>query len=265
MSEAIFEFFEQIAEELDGKKQTFFGLDKLEEPSGNPTALMLNLKSDLGVTTDAEIIPAAIEKIHAHFLEKAGIVPFLYDHADGRIYDTNDDFLKFIRNCRELRSLGARAQEFELAVLERLSSRLQGTVHRVGFPREVLKKRDEFNSHLRVNFGFKNPVALGNEKDGGFDLLWQLPLGTPPFVPVVSIQCKNGSYSTPQANHSVAASSTSLNQHSHLHKEAHVNCVVFNDYIEPVSLYPKGSPYVPIGLSDLFKVPPAVGVPSVRI
>jgi hypothetical protein len=49
----------------------------------------------------------------------------------------------------------------ELIILGRLSVRLNGELHRVGYPREKLKRREEFNKYLKDKLGFGANVALG--------------------------------------------------------------------------------------------------------
>ncbi len=262
MASAIFEFFELMVDEFQGKKEVFFGVGRMQDRHGTPNTLLVELKRELKVSKDSDVIPTAVKEIIAHFEEKSGTEPFNYEPSTSRFYSPNEDFMDFVRTCKEIRSLGTRAKDFELAILERLSHKLSGEIHRVGWPHERLKRSVEFNKHLRANFGFKLDVALGSEKDGGFDILWKIPLGGAPFVPIVSIQCKNGDYSFVQAASSLVASRTSLVRHVYLHKEVHVNCVVFNDYISPKELFPKGSEYVPIGLSDLVKRDP---LPSVVV
>lgn len=257
MTKAVFEFFERLADEFDGKDEFFCGIGQLQERDGGPTTLLLELRGELRLNDDLDVIPEAVKVIREHFAQKGQTPPFKYDRASGRFYDPNIEYLRFVRTCKELRSIGTQAQRFELAILERLSQRLEGEIHRVGAPRERLKSREQFNKHLAANFGFKSPVALGHDKDAGFDLLWKIPLGSHPFIPIVSIQCKNGNYNSDQAASSICASSTSLTQHCYLHREAHLNCVVFNDYLNQAAEFPKGVAYVPIGLSDLVNSQPA--------
>jgi hypothetical protein len=131
-----------------------------------------------------------------------------------------------------------------------LSGRVYGEVHRVGSPRDTKRSRDAFNAHLQ-KLGFTKPVALGREKDGGFDILWLLPLGAIPHRPIVSVQCKNGEFSMEEADKSNGASRRSLGQHGGLQPGVHVLCVLFNDYICARKLTAKQLDFVPLGLSDV--------------
>src|SRR5205814_6631103 len=111
-------------------------------------------------------------------------------------------------------------------------------------------KLKPFNAYLKM-LGFNNKVAFGKEKDGGFDILWLLPLGAIPHRPLISFQCKNGSYDLTEAFKSNGATQMSLGCHKGLQTTVHTLCVVFNDYIEDRMLSPKPFAFVPLGLSDL--------------
>jgi hypothetical protein len=250
---AIFDFFELLAEEFDGKNEVFFGVGRLQHSDGNPSALSIALRKELRAKSDLELIDKSYDGIKAHFDLKKVPVPFSYDSKTSRFFNPNQAFLDFVRKCRTFRSLGQRAQEFELTIMQRLAERLDGEFHRVGHPRQVKKTIVEVNKHLKDNFSFYHDILAGKEKDGGLDILWKLPLGSDPFVPIIAIQCKNGHFNSSEAAHSNQTCGASLNKHMWLHKEVHLKCVVFNDYIEPKILFAKGAEYVPIGISDLLR------------
>jgi hypothetical protein len=158
--------------------------------------------------------------------------------------------LIFIKQVRSYRTVGKRSRDFELGVLDRLRRRITGSVHRVGHPRDVKKSKSDFNSYLKT-LGFKRSVLLGQEKDGGFDILWGLPIGSGSHRPLVSVQCKNGEFSMAAADQSVGSATRSFGEHGGLTPSIHVPCVLFNDYITSDVLTPKAMNFVPLGLTDL--------------
>jgi hypothetical protein len=103
-------------------------------------------------------------------------------------------------------------------------------------------------------------VALGQEKDGGLDILWLLPLGSIPHRPIVSVQCKNGEFNVEVADTSLGAGVRSLSQHTGLQPTVHVPCVFFNDYIHADILGGKQLQYVPLGLTDLARMQHKISV-----
>ncbi len=87
---------------------------------------------------------------------------------------------------------------------------------------------------------------LGQEKDGGLDILWELPIGSIPHRPLISVQCKNGEFDLGQADQSVGAGSR-----------------FFNDYIFPSIVVSKPMNFVPLGLSDLARLETLVTVETI--
>ena len=109
-------------------------------------------------------------------------------------------------------------------------------------------------AHLKQHFGFKDDVLSGRDKDGGFDILWLVPLGADGYRSVFSIQCKNGKFRDEDAAKSVADAERSLHKHGGILDRGHVSCVVFNDYLEMSSQFKRGVSYIPVGISDLLRV-----------
>jgi hypothetical protein len=204
----------------------------------------------MGSPTTEEAIQLVVEFLDQHFRSKGSRLPFTYDDATGRFTATDTTFLEFVKEISSMRSLGKKSREFELNVLERLQHRVTGALHRVGLPRDQMKLRDAFNQNLK-GLGFNGEVLLGREKDGGLDILWELPLGTIPHRPIVSVQCKNAEFDIGEADKSVGAGGRSLGQHRGLQASVHVPCVLFNDYIYPTIFSAKPLNFVPLGLSDL--------------
>lgn len=249
MPNATFEFFETIAEELTSEGSRVITRADLQLNSEQAPVLDA-LKDELGVATTEEAIQRAVQILTEHFRDKGAIMPFAYDRVTGRFTAADRPFLLFVKQMRSIRSIGTRSRDFEIGVLQRLALRVTGSVHRIGHPRDVRKRKDAFNEYLRT-LGFQRAVLLGKEKDGGFDILWLLPLGTIPHRPVVSVQCKNGEFDMAQADLSVGPGHRSLSQHGRLDAGVHVPCVLFNDYLYPELLTPKPLNFVPLGLSDL--------------
>lgn len=197
-----------------------------------------------------DTIPRAVKKLKEHFDSKGSRLPFEYVPATGIFTATDAEFLSFVSEMKDIRSIGKRSRDFECSVATRLGQRATGSIHRVGFPRDKKKNRGDFNAHLQT-LGFGEPVSLGKEKDGGLDILWLLPIGSMPHRPIVSVQCKNGEFNMEAADISVSAGSRSLAQHTGLQGPVHVPCVLFNDYVNPQILTTKKLNFVPLGLTDL--------------
>jgi hypothetical protein len=197
-----------------------------------------------------EAIVLAVKELELHFSAKGATLPFEYSPKTGRFTAVDSEFLSFVNNMRAIRTIGKRSRDFECTVAQRLDERTTGAIHRVGHPRDIKKTREAFNLHL-MTLGFDSPALYGREKDGGFDILWLLPVGSIPHKPIVSIQCKNSEYNIDHAHKSVATAAESFTRHAGLQPVVHVPCVLFNDYITRGMLRPKQMGFVPLGLSDL--------------
>jgi hypothetical protein len=257
----VFDFFEVIAEELSVEPTRVLTRKDLQL-SSEQAPLLDELKDELETETTEDAIRAAVEFLAQHFQGKGSQLPFTYDETTGRFEATDVEFLEFVRDISNMRSLGKKSKDFELGVLHRLERRATGALHRVGFPREHKKGRDDFNAHLK-GLGFNGNVLLGKDKDGGLDILWELPLGAIPHRPIVSVQCKNGVYDIGEADKSIGAGSRSLAQHQGLQPGVHVPCVLFNDYIHAKVIVGKPLNFVPLGLSDLSLPEKAVTVQAI--
>ncbi|NUM73596.1 hypothetical protein HUU40_04460 [candidate division KSB1 bacterium] len=251
MPKPLFEFFEFIAEELASTESMVITREDFRINDDGDSPLLETLMKDLKATGLDDTIPRAVKTLQEHFESKDAQLPFEYAQETGRFTARDSEFLSFVNNMRNMRSIGKRSRDFECQVAIRLCQRASGAVHRVGFPRDEKKTRRDFNAYLQT-LGFGGPVLLGNkEKDGGLDILWLLPIGSIPHRPIVSVQCKNGEFNIEEADVSVSASSRSLSQHSGLQEPVHVPCVLFNDYVYPQILTPKKLNFVPLGLTDL--------------
>ncbi|MGB7202505.1 MAG: hypothetical protein WBD16_09580 [Pyrinomonadaceae bacterium] len=130
----------------------------------------------------------------------------------------------------------------------RLALRGLGSFHRVGWKRTDGKQKP-YNAYMK-GLGFSQ-VSYGAEKDGGFDILWLPLIGAVPHRPIISFQCKNGSFDVENAGASNVRTEMSLGNHVGLLPCVHTICVVFNDYVESKLTFNKKYPFVPLGLSDL--------------
>lgn len=249
MSPSLFEFFELVAEELAADNSKVITPDSIRT-KGKDSTLLDELQADLKATSPEQAFELAVKALKEHFADKGATLPFAYNSSTGEFTATDSNFLTFISDMSGIRSCGKRSREFECSVAKRLETRAKGTIHRVGHPRDRKKKRDDFNNYLK-KLGFSRPVCLGKDKDGGLDILWQLPLGTNPHRPLVSLQCKNGKFNMDEARKSVVSGQESLSQHGGLQPTVHVMCVFFNDYLYPQRLSAKQLTFVPLGLSDL--------------
>jgi hypothetical protein len=249
MPSPIFEFFEVIAEELctDPSRvitRTDFQLNEEQAP------LFDALKFETSTATTEDAIKAAVAALKAHFEGKGSSLPFTYDPDKGLFEATDLEYLRFIKQMSNIRSIGKRSREFELGVLGKLKLRATGSLHRVGHPRDRERKRANFNAYLK-KLGFKGNVLLGKDKDGGLDILWILPIGTMPHQPIVSVQCKNGEFDMGEGDRSIGAGSRSLAMHGGLQSSVHVPCVLYNDYLYPEVITSKPMNFVPLGITDL--------------
>jgi hypothetical protein len=245
----VFEFFEVLAEELTVQPSRVLTRKDLQV-SQEQAPLLDELKDETKAGTTEDAIRKTVAFLKEHFESKGSKLPFSYDEATGRFEATDPEYLLFVRDTSNIRSIGKKSKEFELSVLQRLGKRATGALHRVGHPRQFRKRREQFNTYLK-KLGFNGRVLLGHDKDGGLDILWVLPIGTIPHKPIVSVQCKNGEFNMGQADLSIGAGSRSLAQHRGLQPHIHVPCVLFNDYVYPSSVVNKPLNFVPLGLSDL--------------
>jgi hypothetical protein len=258
MPSPLFEFFEIVAEELCVHVSKVITPDNLKTKD-KESSLLDDLQYELKASSPEEAIKRAVVELEKHFKAKGAALPFSYDLTTGMFVATDPGFLGFVNDMSRIRSAGKRSRDFECRVAERLQFRATGTIHRVGHPRDVRKKKTQFNAHLQT-LGFARPVALGREKDGGLDILWQLPMGTIPHRPFVSVQCKNGKFDMDAAQASIGTGSMSLSQYAGLQAVVHVPCVLFNDYLYPQRLTAKQLNFVPLGLTDLASMEQDVSV-----
>jgi hypothetical protein len=249
MPSPTFQFFEVIAEELcSDPTRVITGADL--QVNEDQASLFEELKAETRTATIEQAMRAAVGLLTAHFNEKGSSLPFRYRPKTGQFEAINLPYLIFIKEMSNMRSIGKHSRDFELGVLDKLKARVTGSLHRVGHPREKKHRQAEFNAYLKT-LGFKGNVLLGKEKDGGFDILWVLPIGSKPHQPIVSVQCKNGAYDVEAADMSLGAGSRSLAQHRGLQPSVHVPCVLFNDYLYPQVVSAKPMNFVPLGLTDL--------------
>jgi hypothetical protein len=258
MPAPLFEFFEIVADELSTVPSTVITGDDLR-PKNKESLLLDQLTQEMGAANADDAMRRAVEELQKHFMSKDSKLPFDYDPQTGRFTATDSEFLAFVKDMSSIRSIGKKSRDFECTVAEWLGKRATGAVHRVGHPRDTKTKSKDFNRHLRT-LGFKNPVVLGKEKDGGLDILWLLPIGTLPHRPLVLVQCKNGTFKMEAADLSLGPATRSLGQHGSLLPSVHVPCVLFNDYLYPDMITPKQMNYVPLGLSDLASMDTKISV-----
>lgn len=249
MPAPLFEFFELVAEELCIDSSKVITPESIKA-KGKDSSLLEDLQRSLKATGPEDAIRRAVVELAEHFKAKGSALPFDYNPATGMFNAKDGVFLGFVNQMISIRSSGKRSRDFECHVATRLQVRAVGTIHRVGYPRDVRKKKADFNAYLKT-LGFERSVSFGNEKDGGLDILWQLPLGAIPHRPFISVQCKNGRFDMEAAQASIGTGSMSLAQYAGLQSSVHVPCVIFNDYVQSQRLVAKQWNFVPLGLSDL--------------
>ncbi len=212
-----------------------------------------SIKRSYKETVTSSAIAKAIEYLRRHFDKRGSALPFDYDLQTGVVTSLDSGYIDFVSDAQDQRTISKESKKFEVATSKHLASRLTGMLRRVGSPRTRHKRRAEFAVYLETKFGFEKRVLVGNDKDGGFDVLWFPPLGAFPFRAMVSIQCKNSLYDRDDAFKSVGRAKQSFLRHSYAKaEECHLHCVIFNDYIdEKVMDHAREACFVPLGLSDL--------------
>ena len=251
-----FQFFEDVCNELYFSNEAILPEDTFlssVDDFGNRTAepdLLRDLQDEYKELDPDAAVPRALAALTNHFRARGSDLPFDYDLPTRSFTTVDRTYIEFVAKASSMRSVPNQSRAFEVATTHRLAKRGLGGFHRVGWPRLKKGKRKPFNAYLRT-LGFNNKVAFGKEKDAGFDILWMLPLGAIPHRPLVSFQCKNGSYDLTEAFKSNEATKMSLSCHKGLDTSVHTLCVIFNDYIEERMLSPKRFGFVPLGLSDL--------------
>lgn len=243
MPSPTFEFFEDVCNELYSRDQAVLPDDELLSDDR-----LRDLQDEYGGIAPETVVERALKRLRKHFKARGSDLPFTCDLASRLFTVVDRDYIYFVATASSIRGVGKRSRTFEEATTRRLSLRGSGVFYRVGWPRGAQRKRTEFVRYLR-RLGFNNKVAFGREKDGGLDILWMLPFGAIPYQPIVSLQCKNGSFDLTQADQSNGPARRSLACHSGLQVNVHTLCVVFNDYVE--KLPPKPFDFVAIGISDL--------------
>jgi len=246
-SNPAFDFFEEICAELSGKAEAF-----LIDDDFSP-ALLKGLSKWSGQTSTVSALTKALTYLEKHFNARGAILPFSYDLDTGHAVAINRDYIEFVAEAQDRRSLAKDSREFELATSEHIASKLTGIVRRVGSPRRSHRTRAQFAAYLAKEFGFEEDVLVGQDQDGGFDILWFPPLGAFPFRAMVSIQCKNSLYDRKEGLSSVGRAKQCLSRHTHVSaEEGHLHCVVYNDYIdEKIMAHARDVGFIPLGLSDL--------------
>jgi hypothetical protein len=252
-----FVFFEFVCRELKGREACFItdedlGSETDDQTGGRLGQILDGLRSEHDARDNQAAITVALKSLDEHFETRQSELPFSYDLNIRQFRARDTDFITFVADISGRRSSGSHyAKEFETAACNRLARKVTGTLHNVGSPRSRLKSANQFKGYLRT-LGFDNRVILGEERDGGLDILWFPPLGSHPVAPVISLQCKNGLFSRSVARESSARTAETLLCHRMLRGNGvHLSAVIFNDYIEPERLPDKPITYIPLGLSDL--------------
>jgi len=247
MSNPAFEFFEEICSELKGKSESV-----LIDDDFSPSTLA-SIKTCFHDPATTSAVAKALDYLSKHFESRGSVLPFNYDLETGRVTALHREYIDFVSDAQDRRSQPEQAKRFEVATSAHLSTRLTGILRRVGSPRVKHKARKEFAAYLEKEFSFEKRVLVGNDKDGGLDILWFPPLGAFPFRAIVSVQCKNSPYDREAGFESVGRAKQTLGRHSFASaQECHLHCVIYNDYVdEKVMNNARDAGFVPLGLSDL--------------
>ena len=250
MVKSAFELFELICVELVDAQQFVLTERSL------PGTLSTELKRSFQQAVFEDALASAINWLEAHFRAKGSALPFSYEQETGIIIPIGIGFIRFVGEMLGIRTTGKQSKNFESAVCNRLSQKLQaGDFHNVGWPRRTRTRLAEIVAYLEA-LGFDDGVLRGRDKDGGLDILWLPPLGTIPIRPVVSFQCKNSRFkegAIREAHQSAVLAARSIARHSCMRSHGVYMCyVVFNDYVDAgIRDMATGLAYAPLGLSDL--------------
>lgn len=242
-----FELFEEICAELRGEDESVL----IEDDFSLTTLQSVKRWAKEAAATSA--LAKALHYLHRHFEARGSELPFHYDLTTGRVRTLNREYVDFVSEAQDQRSIPKESRQFELATSKHISGKLTGILWRVGSPRTKYKTRQRLAEYLMSEAGFEKGVLVKNDKDGGFDILWFPPLGAFPFRATVSIQCKNALYNRNDGLQSVGRAKQTLRRHTHAKaEECHLHCVIYNDYIdEGVISHARDVGFVPLGLSDL--------------
>lgn len=246
-SNPTFDLFEEICGELSGQQDCVLIDDDFSQ------ATLQGVKRWAKETATTSAVAKALSYLRKHFEARGSTLPFNYDLTTGRVTALNREFIDFVSDAQNQRSVPKESKDFEVATAKHIAGKVTGILRRVGSPRSKYKTRGQFAAYLVKEFAFDERVLVGNDKDGGFDILWFPPLGAFPFRAIVSIQCKNSLYNRDAGFESVGRAKQSLKHHSHARaEETHLHCVIYNDYIdERLMEHARNAEFVPLGLSDL--------------
>jgi hypothetical protein len=188
MSNPAFDLFEEICGELSDQ-----GESVLIDDDFSPVTLQ-GLKRWSQETATTSAVAKALDFLQKHFEARGSTLPFKYDLATGRVTVLSREYADFVAEAQNQRSKEKESRNFEVASAKCLQGRLTGIIRRVGWPRTTHRKPRELSAYLHKHFGFRAGVLIGNDRDGGLDILWFPPLGSTQFPAIVSVQCKNSLY-----------------------------------------------------------------------
>lgn len=247
MSNPAFDLFEEICSELRGQNESV-----LIDDDFSPSTLA-SIKQWFRDPATTSAVAKALDYLRKHFENRGSVLPFSYDLATGRVTALQREYIDFVSDAQDQRSVPTESKDFEVATSRHLAAKLTGILRRVGSPRTKHKTRKEFTAYLVKQFGFEERALVRNDKDGGLDILWFPPLGAFPLRAMVSIQCKNSPYNREDGFRSVGRAKQTFQRHSYARaEEGHLHCVVYNDYIdEKLMEHAREAGFVPLGLSDL--------------
>src|ERR1700722_4169833 len=130
-----FELFEEICAELGGQVEAVLVDD------GFSPATLVSIKQWFKEPVTAVAVAKALEYLREHFEARGSALPFQYDLHTGRVTALNPEYIDFVADVQNKRSVQKESRDFEVATSAHMAKRLTGILRRVGSPRKKYKTR----------------------------------------------------------------------------------------------------------------------------
>src|SRR5437870_1152035 len=142
----VFDLFEEICSELSGQEESVLVEDDFSEVT------IQGVKRWAKETATTLALRKALEYLRQHFGARGSVLPFNYDLTTGRAAALNREYIDFVSDAQNRRSIANESRHFEMATSSHIARRLTGILRRVGSPRTRHKTRKEFAAYLVKEF-----------------------------------------------------------------------------------------------------------------